>query len=298
MNNTALCVDQPCSDLPNEEFQIVYKSTMGDDSVFLVVSYENTRPQSSLSAAVSLGEVESACVFLESALQTHLNFEEFKFNQDALESPVSNSTDHHIRARLQLLTAPDTLDSGALKTVQKNTPKIEVFLPSGVLSKLSEDLFLPGKTKDINVEWLPVKGTLRLANIDLSEDDKNRLGENSLLLIPESFRSDWQCAVELVGTDTFVSAKYDTDTQQIVSKYAFLPRSNNRFLQVYAQQQVDVCLASMLSAHTHKNINAFDPVTVDHCRCVCADGKRFDARLLSVGNGFGISLLGNTYGTH
>ena len=48
--------------------------------------------------------------------------------------------------------------------------------------------------------------------------------------------------------------------------------------------------AALSNKNNEQSIALFDPDYTDECFCVCSDGRQYDARLLSVVDGFAVRL--------
>lgn len=277
MNMTASVKKHPAqwqSSQQHEEIGIAYLSSWRNETIYLLVRGEasSTKPHFALFAATLLNRVENICEKLES-----LFADEFSFNEyiDLRSKDTVLPSKGYIRAKLNLNCEIDLL----------NNHELEILIPASALTEID----FTQLTED-EITWHPVDVSLRISNIDLSKEDKQRLAINSLLLIPESFKTHWRCAIEMPGSKAVIRSKYNRTTQQICTDNPHLPAHVNRFLQIYISRKIPMDPAALSNKNNEQSIALFDPDYTDECFCVCSDGRQYDARLLSVGDGFAVRL--------
>lgn len=277
MNMTASAEQHPAqwqSSQQHEEIRIAYLSRWRNETIYLLVHGEasNTKLHFALFAATLLNRVENICERLESVFADEFSFNEYiDFRSEDTVLPSQG----YIRAKLNLHCEIDLL----------NNHELQILIPASALTEID----FTQLTED-EITWHPVDVSLRISNIDLSKEDKQRLSINSLLLIPESFKPHWRCAIEIPGSKAVIRSKYNRTTQQICTENPHLPAHVNRFLQIYISRKIPMDPAALSNKNNEQSIALFDPDYTDECFCVCSDGRQYDARLLSVGDGFAVRL--------
>lgn len=142
---------------------------------------------SSLHQAQLLGGCDTSCTELENCLQQELDFQPLTMTATGQPDTVSNFT----------LSA--TLPSA-------DNASLTYYLDSQLWPQIVQ-----GAHEFQSLAMDSIDASLRLSAFSMSDEDRARIEQGSLVLLPESFANDWTCLLQFNGIDAQTAVHLDVE---------------------------------------------------------------------------------------
>lgn len=235
-----------------------------------------------LDAALALGNIEDLCQKLECLLAVDL---EFRPNGKQSPEPA-------------FIAIVDRSDGTAGRR-----QVAEVSFTAGLGSVLESNIKL---IKDTAITWKEIDAQLELGRFQLSIDDRQRIKTGSLVLIPSSFGTRWNCTLrntdlkltkccvlsKSLNTLTLNSGQSDLciDSNQEPASVAVIMKQTQRINGLHLFDREPVNQESEMVVTTGDVHSAgLQGAEVD---CLFSNHERYTGSLVSIGEGFSVYLKG------
>ncbi len=166
---------------------VVFSANFADESVVLSLQDHALGHQPALTAAIALAELQAEICYLEELLQTKLNF-----NWSNKKPSNDGSSQHRLSIHGFSLAGS----------------RLNIEVPASAISSCNRTTEI--KTPD-SLQWEPLRAQLKLSAPVLSASDINNIEEGAMLLMPESFTSQWNVQLEIGKTAQKVTGNLDPD---------------------------------------------------------------------------------------
>jgi len=241
--------------------------------------------------ALVLGVIEPKLQFIENWMQTVFDIE------PGLRQSEVNA---------ELLTIREKNGSGASMTL---------YLPVqywNLIPALPEK----GLSSDWEINWTKYKGTVSVSNLSMQGEEVDSILKGSLVLLPESFNSDWPALVRISDLSISIPGKYAAASGSWTSTGAFETTPNEAVIPLDATgiddadtsseessvQELKAVVTHLIEVPTKALIPSFGeltlltPKTTTHqeCRLAVGNGKVFKGYIAPVATGFGMFITGGS----
>jgi len=270
--------------------RVCYEAHWRDRSVFISAPCQSAREWQwhCLASAILLERLEDACVLAETILESSLQFFVSELPAECNKAECSKAEGNRNTQEMAYMRVLLTCSSD----------EVEIWLPAGAHSNMARHGELIDSS---NLRWSSVTASIKIAHVVLEKSDVERLQQNALMLIPESWQQQWRCTVDVPQFERSIAATINPASSTLELDYAGSAeyiwteeKPGQSVVTAYLDQTIAVDPSLLLlGSPTDKDRSSTQSVSVSlaqaSCHCTIKE-NHFSADLAQIGAGFGLSI--------